>query len=66
MNNQPDSSVTAEVVDSVAKQTSFFIDFWQNIDWNKLLSAGISKVIQIFIFFLIFFCKKFFDKYFSI
>ena len=58
MNNQPDSSVTAEVVDSVAKQTSFFIDFWQNIDWNKLLSAGISKVIQIFIFFLIFMIIK--------
>lgn len=58
MNNQSDSSVTAEVVDSVAKQTSFFIDFWQDIDWNKLLSAGISKVIQIFIFFLIFIIIK--------
>lgn len=58
MNNQSDSSVTAEVVDSVAKQTSFFIDFWQDIDWNKLLSAGISKAIQIFIFFLIFIIIK--------
>lgn len=58
MNNQSDSSVTAEVVDSVAKQTSFFIDFWQDVDWNKLLSAGISKAIQIFIFFLIFIIIK--------
>lgn len=58
MNNQSDSSVTAEVVDSVAKRTSFFIDFWQNIDWNNLLSVGISKTIQIFFFILIFLLIK--------
>ncbi|MGB6178453.1 mechanosensitive ion channel family protein [Carnobacterium sp.] len=58
MNNQSDSSVTAEVVDSVAKKTSFFIDFWQNIDWNNLLSVGISKTIQIFFFILIFLLIK--------
>jgi hypothetical protein len=58
MNNQSDSSVTTEVVDSVAKKTSFFIDFWQNIEWRELLSAGITKVIQLFFFFLIYFVIK--------
>ncbi|WP_414839842.1 mechanosensitive ion channel family protein [Carnobacterium sp. TMP28] len=58
MNNQSDSSVTTEVVDSVAKQTSFFIEFWQNIDWKSLLSAGISKAIQMFFFFFVYFIIK--------
>ncbi|SEK88549.1 small conductance mechanosensitive channel [Carnobacterium iners] len=58
MNNQSDSSVTTEVVNTVAKQTSFFIEFWQNIDWRSLLSSGISKAIQIFFFFFVYFIFK--------
>lgn len=58
MNNQSDSSVTTEVVDSVAKKTSFFIEFWQNIEWRDLFSAGITKAMQLFLFFLIYFIIK--------
>lgn len=54
MNNQSDSSVTTEVVDTVANKTSFFIEFWQNIEWRSLLSAGITKALQLFFFFLIY------------
>ena len=52
MENQLDSSVTTEVVNSVAEQTSFFMKFWHDINWNSILATGIAKAIQI-IFFLI-------------
>lgn len=57
MNNQVDSSVT-EVVESVTQQTNVFMEFWHNINWNKILAFGVSKALQILFFLLIFLAIK--------
>ena len=58
MENQLDSSVTTEVVNSVAEQTSFFMKFWHDINWNSILATGIAKAIQIIFFLIVFLIIK--------
>lgn len=58
MENQLDSSVTTEVVNSVAEQTSFFMKFWHDINWNSILATGIAKAIQIVFFLIVFLIIK--------
>lgn len=58
MENQLDSSVTTEVVNSVAEQTSFFMKFWHDINWNSILATGIAKAIQIIFFLIVFLILK--------
>lgn len=53
-----ESNVTNDVLNDVAEKTNLFTQFWNSIDWNKVLSGVISTAIQIAFFLLLFYIVK--------
>lgn len=58
MSNQPDSSVTDELVDQVAEETSFFIEFLNEIDWQAVLVSLVTGAIKIILSLILFWILK--------
>lgn len=52
------SNVTDSVVDDVVEKTSLFNEYWNSIDWNKVISSVLSTSIQIIFFLILFYAVK--------
>ncbi|MBC9825276.1 MAG: mechanosensitive ion channel domain-containing protein [Carnobacterium inhibens] len=56
--NQLDSSIAVDVVDTITEQTNIFSDFWNSIDWYKIISGATAGIIQILFFMIFFYAVK--------
>ncbi|WP_277630461.1 mechanosensitive ion channel family protein [Atopococcus tabaci] len=58
MGSSTDSSMTEEIVDKVAEETNFFIEFLDTIDWQSFLVSFIAGSIKILFSLLLFWGLK--------